>query len=279
MRNDSYPLKFYPFFDKRKKMKKLSIYVRGTINRLKAEISTRFQIDQISDWDETTQRIKIAKSPINGNRIIKIKILLLVFCYGFLHGQKEPCEEYDSLKVNQLDTNHFAMLAFCKTNMNSHAKFTFRKQGKNNVFDGRYTIFYGDTIKEEGEYSEGKRIGTLIRYYGIQRLKNFIIIFNDSLQNETDYYPNGIIRSNGLTKNGAKVGFWCEYYENGMLREKGRYYYVQVTKTNLEEILKKLNSRSVGKYTSLRDGEWEFYEENGRLLKKEKYVAGVSKDD
>lgn len=65
MRNDSYTLKFYPFFLKEKKAVKYPIYVRITINRLKAEIATKFYITDLKDWDETTQRIKTLKSPIN----------------------------------------------------------------------------------------------------------------------------------------------------------------------------------------------------------------------
>ncbi len=65
MRNDSYTLKFYPFFDKKKTAVKYPIYVRITINRMKAEIATKLHITNLKDWDETTQRVKTIKSPLN----------------------------------------------------------------------------------------------------------------------------------------------------------------------------------------------------------------------
>lgn len=65
MRNDSYTLKFYPLCDKRKQSTQHTIYLRITINRLKAEIATKFQVTKLEDWDDLTQRIRSAKNPIN----------------------------------------------------------------------------------------------------------------------------------------------------------------------------------------------------------------------
>jgi len=65
MRNDSYTLKFYPFFTKRNPKAPQTIYLRITINRLKAEIATKFEITKLDEWDDLTQRIRTAKNPIN----------------------------------------------------------------------------------------------------------------------------------------------------------------------------------------------------------------------
>jgi integrase/recombinase XerD len=65
MRNDSFSLRFYSNPDSQGRNLPVPIYARITINRQKAEISTRLKIDANKDWDPVTQRVKIAKSPIN----------------------------------------------------------------------------------------------------------------------------------------------------------------------------------------------------------------------
>ncbi len=40
-----------------------------------------------------------------------------------------------------------------------------------------------------------------------------------------NYYPNGVIQSQGLNKNGLPTGVWKYYNDNGSLREIGRYNY------------------------------------------------------
>jgi integrase/recombinase XerD len=65
MRNDSFSIRFYSCPDKKTTTGEIPIYTRITINRQKTEISTRLKIKREDDWDALTQRVKIAKSPIN----------------------------------------------------------------------------------------------------------------------------------------------------------------------------------------------------------------------
>jgi len=209
---------------------------------------------------------------------MKIKVVIFIFCSNILCSQNDLCLEYDSLQTIKIDTLHFMVNAFCKMNKESSAFFTYKRKGKVNVLDGKYLFYYKGNIVEEGEYIDGKKEGKLITYYQDNKLKEFIYLVNDSIRFETVYYNNGVVKSNGMTKNGSKVGTWCYYFENGILDTKGNYSYVKVTKENIKEVLDKLNTSSVGGTSSLKDGDWKYYNQDGTLKKREKYERGILKN-
>lgn len=58
MRNDSFTLKFYLAREKKTLNGLIPIYCRVLVDRKKAEISTRLQLKDISDWDDEFQRVR-----------------------------------------------------------------------------------------------------------------------------------------------------------------------------------------------------------------------------
>lgn len=209
---------------------------------------------------------------------MNFKTVILLFCYSLLYSQDEMCLEYDSLQTMNIDTSHFILNAYCKVNKESSAVFTYKKDKKNSVLDGKYFVYYKGYLVEEGEYKDGKRKGTLTTYYEGDKVREFIYIFNDSIRFETTYYDNGAVKSTGITKKGTEVGFWYYYFETGVLETKGNYAYIKVTEENVRDVLAKLKTKGIGKNASLKDGEWIYFNRDGTLVRSEKYELGVLKN-
>jgi antitoxin component YwqK of YwqJK toxin-antitoxin module len=72
-----------------------------------------------------------------------------------------------------------------------------------------------------------------------------------TLEGETlNYYENGVIKEKGKTANGLKEGEWLSYYSTTQLKEKKKY----------------VNDKL--------DGEYQEYYGNGNLKEKRYYLSG-----
>lgn len=75
------------------------------------------------------------------------------------------------------------------------------------------------------------------------------------------FYDNGIIENFGNFHTGAEEGLWLEYHKNGVNKNEGCY------KLGYDE--------EEGYYFSDKDGYWNEYDENEKLIKKILYKNGV----
>lgn len=123
------------------------------------------------------------------------------------------------------------------------------------------------------------------KYYSSGQLKSDVVYYEDTPQEWTDYYPNGnvdyieeydkhfkyhVIRAS-YKEDGTPISKFervhkrkelfesHEYYENGQLKVKGEYMY------------------SENQFDVIKHGDWEYYDENGKLIKTEKWSTGQLK--
>jgi antitoxin component YwqK of YwqJK toxin-antitoxin module len=129
--------------------------------------------------------------------------------------------------------------------------------------------------------------------------RNEFGLFNLSTRNKQsdfngqyiDFYSNGVVKEQGLFLNGAKVGEWSSYYLNGKLCSRGNFVNDFVDKS-LEKPYKFLNKDGINVFDIypklkivdfenitcrfyLKDGVWNYFDENGNLSSVEKYKKGI----
>lgn len=81
-----------------------------------------------------------------------------------------------------------------------------------------------------------------------EKVRQVIITKNDIRTFFSQYYPNGqAVFINHLKDDGKFEGDAVSYYQNGKVKSKGKYH------------------------DGLYSGVWEYYDENGRLIRKEGY--------
>lgn len=88
------------------------------------------------------------------------------------------------------------------------------------------------------------------------------------------YSPDGIKTSEGIYKNGKKVGEWIYWFENGNIKDQGAYTEDsadadQYVYWNKEQTLHDRDSLNV------KTGTWKYYHKNGTMSGEEVYEAGV----
>ena len=88
----------------------------------------------------------------------------------------------------------------------------------------------------------------------------------------TEYYDSGEIKSVGTIEdfhkeyNNYRIGFWREFYRDGMLKESGNY--------KLDTYTQCCTGGICDGFYSYKFGEWSYYHQNGKLKAKGKYRIG-----
>ena len=97
------------------------------------------------------------------------------------------------------------------------------------------------------------------------------------------YYENGQIIWKGKYKKDGKIGIWSEYYEDGKLKSIGNFNEdikpIEVTYKNVSDLKREypdlLNFDFYMPYVlNFKSGEWKYYDNEGRVIKKEFYEKG-----
>ncbi len=93
----------------------------------------------------------------------------------------------------------------------------YQVKGDTQILLREKTFYKNGQIRSDGEFSEGKkRTGKWVFWYkdGTKWSEGS---FENGLENglKTSYYPNGIKRFEGMTKNGKRTGMWVFYDEDG----------------------------------------------------------------
>lgn len=199
-------------------------------------------------------------------------IILTVICF---YVRSQNCLEFDSVSVLPIDTVHFSIKTYDKKNKSCQGFFTQKLINNKRVFDGHYKKKHNDIIIEEGEYSNGSRVGYLYYYHDNGKIKNMTFYINDSIWNEWNFYSNGQLESFGQIKLGSQNGEWCFYEESGILKEKGSFIVTHVTDDNFKKLTQLLKVNVLGRTTSLKQGTWISFSSNNLPPVTKKYLQGV----
>lgn len=80
--------------------------------------------------------------------------------------------------------------------------------------------YSGDALIEEGEYSEGRKVGLWKTYFPSGKIKNEITYENGRPKGPyTTYYENGQIEERGSWDLNKNLGKFTRYYENGQVQQ------------------------------------------------------------
>ena len=242
------------------------------------------------------------------NKIIAISLFLLsAFQLSAQRlGRNEEAKKYDPASV--MDPT-YGIIMYEKMNPQIGGDSS-RSNSKGYAAQGWEEDYYtSGTLLHKGYYEDGqlrtyknyyengniersfkvidfKRCGMEI-YYPDGKIKSVIIYYNGNTMKATDYYPNGQIEfemenqknldyivfrrsysEDGkpqeifeLTNEKKKLFYQKEYHENGIIRTEG---------------MLKFNPY---KMDYMKDGYWKVYDENGKLVRNEKFAYGEKLND
>ena len=81
---------------------------------------------------------------------------------------------------------------------------------------GPYLLIENGSVKEEGSYNKGYKVGEWITYYPNKQIKEKANYRWDLLNGEyISYWPNGQLKKQGVYLMGRKINDWAMFYENG----------------------------------------------------------------
>lgn len=186
-------------------------------------------------------------------------------------------------------------------------RLTETDNSSGNLRNGYYIIKKAGIILSEGSIDNNRSSGRWKIYYAngqLQRLIDYVPFFNGSNYNGVykEFYENGKIKSDGNytftdtvacidcfdmeTKKqiykadlhpSLRTGTWREFWENGRPKSSGEYYpgVHQVSYGALPDPSKNgVFSPGGLSHDYLKDGEWKYYNENGKLNRLEFYFKG-----
>jgi len=175
-------------------------------------------------------------------------------------------------------------------------------QFKDGIPYGYFYYYYPDgKMKTESRISAGGKKARTVSYYTNGKKMaagNYLNEKKDSTWqffNETDgslvaeewyrlgikdgpsktYYPDGRIAESLTWKNGLKTGPWEQYYSDGKIKFRGSFLNNEKTSTFSAFGLSG-QVMFTGQYSKgHQEGQWLYYDEKGKIIKKEFYKAGI----
>lgn len=156
-------------------------------------------------------------------------------------------------------------------------------ESKNDKHHGEFVFYFENGKKEfEGRYEEGLQQGQWIEYHKDGRIKIIVLYENGKIKEKRemngvfmDYYITDIPKSEYRYKDGKKHGVFTEWYD------KGEFKRIQ-TKSDGPGNEMQWREKLVGQQVKLEgeyrngepDGEFNYYNEDGKLIKTEVYEGG-----
>lgn len=133
--------------------------------------------------------------------------------------------------------------------------YSWAESGSSEVVNGNgsYTSYYqSGSDFEQGQVSEGKRIGAWKTFYDVSNNVSQTVNYKNGKPHGLvmNYYESGLLAIEGEFINGKETGTWNWYYESGLLHCKAIFK------------------------NGLKEGTQEFWSETGRLCKEEVYEGG-----
>ncbi len=208
----------------------------------------------------------------NSHHFIWALVFILLFLTNYSFAQKNKTErdiytEDSMVDQKNQDSIHTMWYLYNKKTKELDAIITFKKadsSGKAGA-DGMCIDFKNGKISRTG-YAKGNGYEFLSSYFESGGISYFSQNINDSMGIGKNFYENGNIKSLGAYKHDSPIGKWLYYYANGFLKEAGNYIQIKVTDQNTTELFRR-NGTSIlfGMYPAFKDGQWKYYNDDGKL--------------
>ncbi len=156
-------------------------------------------------------------------------------CYVHFFNDEKTKKSFMKSTVNNQGFTGIA--SFGGMNMVTYYKMQNGLESENTTYDKNYNLIGYSKIKH-GKVEEGYTTKSIIKDPYIE------------------YYPSGGVKIKAKKKDLKYFGLYREFYENGQLKTKGRY---------------KLRTIKLRHQVSEKTGIWKYYDENGKLIKKERF--------
>lgn len=122
------------------------------------------------------------------------------------------------------------------------------------------------------DLSIGETANLTVDFYEQNTIKS-LALSNKPYYQIVVFYPNGSVKESGvLLQDVGRVGYWDEYYDNGMLKSSGQYCETKITYS--QEVKDGIKWR-IENPEYIKDGMWIYYNEDGALVTKEEWKEGV----
>jgi len=158
---------------------------------------------------------------------------------------------------------------------------TYRISRDTVVQSGPYSYYLNNSLQEYGNYLDGYPVGEWVTYYPNSSSVLERTNYGSEYMNVyymVEYYQNGKVMQEGnvLVSHG-KIGKWKEYYKSGALRSVGVHF--PITSKEMVEEQNGEMTMKYAKYTYQKDGRWQYFSEDGKLIKEETYKEGKPIDN
>ena len=150
---------------------------------------------------------------------------------------------------------------------------------ENNQEKGLQTTYYENgKIEMIYEFNNRSKNGYFQKFFDNGNLMENGKYINDSKQGNWKFWNEaGILVRDCNYKNSGLFGIYFKYHSNGKLKNKG-FYTFQTGKIKIHEINPDTGETDLviidTNELSVKDGIWEYYDNNGKLIKTEKYIKG-----
>jgi antitoxin component YwqK of YwqJK toxin-antitoxin module len=141
----------------------------------------------------------------------------------------------------------------------------------------KVTTEKGEIFREEAIYGSGKEFGS--KTYIKNKIYKQRVPINDSTIIEKIYFKNGKTQTVINYLHGDTSGFCINYYENGNIKLAGQYALINDRIETLQFSFDPWDPYStydstVMLHRSVKDKTWNYYNETGKLIRKEIYEQG-----
>jgi hypothetical protein len=140
----------------------------------------------------------------------------------------------------------------------------YSSQNGRSDYSGLYKDFFeSGKIKTEGRYKipESDSIECVDCYDLVNCLECYNSVNNRKIKSTTNW-P-------------LKDGVWKEYYENGVLKTYGVYYFGLHETRNINAIEGRTTKAGTSGCEYLKHKDWNYYDEKGKLIRTEYYYKGI----
>jgi uncharacterized protein len=178
------------------------------------------------------------------------------FKAGYEDGMRETYNELGEL----LEKKNYRVGVFYEKTLRTEydergIKISEHQLNSKREFDGKYTGWYPNgVVKETGFYAKGKEVGEWLEYHESGKLLLKSSFTKADEITITVYYPSGEKQMEALYRaKGGQVeghGKFSKYYRSGNVELIGNYQ------------------------EGLEDGEWQYYDLDGKIIKTEIYQKG-----
>ena len=201
--------------------------------------------------------------------------------YGHLLGSKR-IGVWNYINQNTAETWKYIYFDSCRVhvlqfNYNKNLILSFdaitKEDGSIAMKEGVSTSFFSNGFPNGVyNYRAGKLDGLCVDYYSFGQIR-YIRNYQNGIEEGvySEFYENGQLKETGFYQHGFKFGKWSEYFITGSIMSSGHFIVIETNEYNCS--LYGIKSCSTS-YFSLKDGIWEYKDQDGVVQKTEIYKYG-----